>query len=101
MRKDECKSHTKQDILHFLQSRDLECGIRTLRDLPTPQNLNNTESGAKIITQAMERNNEILVVGDYDADGVCASAIISLFLRHWSISILGLLFHIALKMAMA
>ncbi|BAM11731.1 single-strand DNA-specific exonuclease RecJ [Helicobacter cinaedi PAGU611] len=81
MRKDECKSHTKQDILHFLQSRDLECGIRTLRDLPTPQNLNNTESGAKIITQAMERNNEILVVGDYDADGVCASAIISLFFK--------------------
>lgn len=75
------QSLTKQNILHILQSRNLECGIRTLRDLPIPQSLNHIESGAKIISQVMKENKEILVVGDYDADGVCASAIVSLFFK--------------------
>lgn len=72
---------TKQQILHILQSRDLECGIHTLRDLPTPQSLNHIESAAQIISQAMEKNREILVIGDYDADGVCASAIMTRFFQ--------------------
>lgn len=72
---------TKQQILHILQSRDLEYGIQTLRDLPMPQSLNNIETAAQIISQTIKKNEEILVVGDYDADGVCASAIMNLFFQ--------------------
>lgn len=70
---------TQEDIIQILRSRELDGGVLALADLPKPQSLKGTDEGARIVCEAMRDNKEILVIGDYDADGVCASAIMSLF----------------------
>jgi single-stranded-DNA-specific exonuclease len=45
-------------------------------DLHDPFLFNDMEKAVALIGQAIEKNQRIIVHGDYDADGVCASAII-------------------------
>ncbi|TLD97472.1 single-stranded-DNA-specific exonuclease RecJ [Helicobacter jaachi] len=72
----------KQSLRALLQSRDIESGIHSLRDLPLPSSLTFALQGAQIVSEAMQKGQEILVVGDYDADGVCASAVMIKFFEH-------------------
>ncbi len=69
----------KDTLLQMLLERDLEQGIATLRDLPKPDSLTHALTGAQKVVECMNKGQEILVVGDYDADGICASALMCRF----------------------
>ena len=72
---------SKAQILERLLARDVERGYKSLKDLPLPQALAHITEGAEIVANCIKSNQEVLVVGDYDADGVCASAIMVQFFR--------------------
>jgi len=64
---------TKEEIERFLAPN--------LSDLHHPKHLFAIEQAAKRIFQAIRRQEKILVYGDYDADGVCATALLLKTLR--------------------
>lgn len=66
---------SKSQIREILSKRDLECGVAGLKDLPLPHMLKGVPEAAKLIAAHMRQDSKILIVGDYDADGVNASAI--------------------------
>ncbi|WP_394998205.1 single-stranded-DNA-specific exonuclease RecJ [uncultured Helicobacter sp.] len=70
---------SKSQIREILSQRDLERGIAGLADLPLPHRLKGVPEAAKLIATHMRRDSKILIVGDYDADGVNASAIMQGF----------------------
>jgi len=51
----------------------------SLRDLPPPETFKDMSRAADRIVQAIERGERIVLVGDYDVDGVIATAIMSRF----------------------
>jgi len=51
----------------------------SLRDLPPPETFKDMARAAERIVQAIERGERIVLVGDYDVDGVIATAIVSRF----------------------
>jgi single-stranded-DNA-specific exonuclease len=53
----------------------------TLQQLPSPFQLDGMEAAVERICHAVEKGEPILVIGDYDADGVTATAVITGFLR--------------------
>ncbi|MBR5751434.1 MAG: single-stranded-DNA-specific exonuclease RecJ, partial [Clostridia bacterium] len=53
----------------------------TREQLLDPFLLNDMERAAALINEALGAGEHICVYGDYDVDGVCASAILSLYLR--------------------
>ena len=53
----------------------------TLQSLPNPMELTGMREAADRIHAAMKNNERILVFGDYDADGVTATAVLVGFLR--------------------
>lgn len=52
-----------------------------LKDLYDPFLLNGMNEAAKIIIDKITSNKKILIYGDYDVDGICAVAILKLFLK--------------------
>jgi single-stranded-DNA-specific exonuclease len=52
-----------------------------LADLPHPHTMAGAEAAAKRVAEAIERGEPIVVHGDYDADGVTASAVLLDFFR--------------------
>jgi single-stranded-DNA-specific exonuclease len=52
-----------------------------LDNLPDPMRLTGMQAAAQRILAAMQRREKILVFGDYDADGVTATALLSHFLK--------------------
>lgn len=55
--------------------------ISSLKALPHPFELANVQEGAKLVHQAMKENKHILIVGDYDADGILSTALMILFFQ--------------------
>lgn len=53
--------------------------ILSLQNLPLPSALNNLQEIAKRIAQAIKQQKKIVVVGDYDVDGVVSCAILQDF----------------------
>lgn len=66
-------------LLALLEKRNVAQGINGLKDLPKPESMLNMQNGAKLIASSIRANEDILVVGDYDCDGVCASVIMRQF----------------------
>ena len=64
---------TGADLEHFLHP--------TLDQLPKPEELPGVVDAANVILAAYTAQKEIVVFGDYDCDGVCATAILSRALR--------------------
>lgn len=58
---------------HFLHS--------SLRDLPSPFLLMDMDKSARRLADAVRCQEKILIYGDYDADGVTATAVLWLFLK--------------------
>lgn len=71
------KQITVEEIFDSLNSRFTGEEIRSLKDLPNPKTLRDLMKSAEKIAEYKAQNLPVTIVGDYDADGVCASAILS------------------------
>lgn len=56
-------------------------GFLSLSQLPHPSLLKDSTKSAERIAKAIKNNEKIVIIGDYDVDGVISSAIASLFLK--------------------
>lgn len=66
-------------VREILKQRNTPQGIYSLKDLPQPDLLKGSKESARLVAETMRENGNILVVGDYDADGVNASALMYKF----------------------
>lgn len=74
-----------EDVLNYiLESRGVSEKEKflnpSLSDIPSHKKLFNSKKAAKEIVKHIEKGSKIVIHGDYDADGVCASAILWEFL---------------------
>ncbi len=69
----------KASIKELLSSRFANDIHTTLADLPRPNEMSGAKEAAKIIASSIKNNEKIAIVGDYDCDGVCSSAILDEF----------------------
>ena len=69
-----------ESLRAILQSRDLKRDFK-LSDIAPPSKLQNAIYGAKRIAKAIKEGEKIVLVGDYDVDGVTSTAICILFFR--------------------
>jgi len=53
----------------------------TLKDLPSPSKMLNLEDAAQFIFNQLSENKKMLIIGDYDADGVMATTILIRFFK--------------------
>ena len=79
-------AHTKFDLESILMARGIserETFLRPnlRRDMPNPMSLENMGKAARRIADAVKSKERVLIFGDYDVDGACASAI---FVRWFS-----------------
>lgn len=70
---------TKKNIEALLSSRFSDDFYTKLSLMPSPLAFKDMEKAANRIKKAYEDNEQIAIVGDYDADGVIASVILSQF----------------------
>ena len=70
---------TKEDIRNLLARRFCNDIHKKLSEIPTPSALKDIYKGANRIKEAIERNEHIAIVGDYDVDGVVSSVILAEF----------------------
>jgi single-stranded-DNA-specific exonuclease len=69
---------TKAKIAAMLAARFGD-GFKSLKELPNPFELHDMARAAERISLAVERRERIVVVGDYDVDGVVSSALMEEF----------------------
>lgn len=70
---------TKKEIENLLKQRFCNDKRTTLSQIPLPECLKDIYKAAQRIKQAIEKSEKIAIVGDYDADGVISSVIMSEF----------------------
>ena len=63
-----------------VESARVLCNGRMI-DLHSPMQLTDMERAAERIRDAVARGERLLIYGDYDADGVCATAVLLRFLQ--------------------
>lgn len=71
---------TKQDIKEHLETRIQQDRFQKLSDLPPPEAFDDMDKAVSRIVKAVQTQELITVVGDYDVDGVVATTIMSEFL---------------------
>lgn len=77
----------KQDLINFLEEKHQKRNPNlSLKDLPHPSLIPNMEKAAKMISERIKENKRILIVGDYDADGIMATSILKLFFNDLGVS---------------
>ena len=72
---------TKSEIAQILQKRFEGDVVTTLSKLPSPLSMPNAQKAAKRVKEAIEKNEKIVIVGDYDVDGIVSAAILEEFLE--------------------
>ncbi|RDU72835.1 single-stranded-DNA-specific exonuclease RecJ [Helicobacter anseris] len=72
---------TKETIKLLLSKRFKGDNFSSLKDLPHPHKLKDAQKAAQIVKEAMQANHKILVVGDYDVDGVLSTTIMMSFFQ--------------------
>ena len=70
---------TKEDIRLILQSRFENDECTRLGEIPKPSSLKDIAKASKRIVRAIQSQERIAIVGDYDVDGVISSVILSQF----------------------
>ncbi len=70
---------TDQDIHHFL--------FPMLADLPSPFLMKDMERAADLVAEAIHEQASIIIWGDYDVDGITATALLLLFFKKLSIAV--------------
>lgn len=70
------------ETIHSKLSKRFEAEkISSLGSIPHPFELPNVQEASKLIQEAIQNNKHILIVGDYDADGILSTALMILFFR--------------------
>lgn len=69
----------KAKIREILEARFANDKCKNLADLPRPDTLKDAFKAAKRIKAAIEKDEKIVVIGDYDVDGVVSSVIMAEF----------------------
>ncbi|MBR4140745.1 MAG: DHH family phosphoesterase, partial [Campylobacter sp.] len=69
----------KKEIREILESRFSKDIHTKLSEIPLPKDLKDTYKAAARIKTAIENNEQIAIVGDYDVDGIVSSVVISDF----------------------
>jgi len=70
---------TKDSLEKLLFSRFSSSGFLSLKDLPHPHQLKDMKSATDRIIRAIEHKEKIILIGDYDVDGVVSTTIMKLF----------------------
>jgi len=70
---------TPQEIEQKLHSRFAKEGFLTLSDLPDPSMFKNMERATQRIVNAIKEGEKIVLIGDYDVDGVVSTTVMKLF----------------------
>ena len=70
-----------QKTLHLLLQERFVEGFSRLGDIPDPSLLQDADKAAERIARAIRDNERIALVGDYDVDGVTATALCTLFFQ--------------------
>ena len=76
----------KEKIKELLNQRFEKDIHKKLSEIPTPDALKDVFKGAERIKRAIEQNEKIVIVGDYDVDGVIASVIMAEFFDDLGVS---------------
>lgn len=71
----------KAQIHQLLKSKNSKWDFSSLSSLPHPFSLKDCEQASHFLAQAIANQKQILVVGDYDVDGIVSSAIMMRFLH--------------------
>jgi len=66
------KKLTKKIVYDILKSR-FQDGFLKLSSLPLPSSLKDIQKASKRVVKAIESKEKIVVIGDYDVDGVVSS----------------------------
>ena len=74
------------DIDKILSSRFSD-GFSKLSDLPYPSLLKDSTKASRRIVQAIQNQEKITIIGDYDVDGVTSSAISYLFFKELGVDV--------------
>lgn len=72
---------TLEEIRSKLSKRFKEEKISSLSAMPHPFALANIKEGSQRVKEAIQANEHILIVGDYDADGILSTALMVLFFQ--------------------
>lgn len=70
-----------KSMLFELLSRRFNGEEKKLSQIPNPSLLHNAHKAAQKIASALKERKKIALVGDYDVDGICATAIVVDFFR--------------------
>ncbi len=70
---------TPHSLDKLLYSRFDKDGFLSLKDLPQPTLLKDLQKAIDRIIQAIEKKEKIILIGDYDVDGVVSTTIMKLF----------------------
>ncbi|NOZ89914.1 MAG: single-stranded-DNA-specific exonuclease RecJ, partial [Epsilonproteobacteria bacterium] len=70
---------TPNQINQKLQSRFAKDGFLSLANLPHPSKLKDMNKATKRIVDAIQKQEKIVLIGDYDVDGVVSTTIMKLF----------------------
>ncbi|MBE2985034.1 single-stranded-DNA-specific exonuclease RecJ [Campylobacter sp. RM9344] len=77
---------SKEEIRNLLELRFSKDIHKKLSEIPTPSVLKDIFKGATRIKEAIEREEHIVIVGDYDVDGVVSSVILAEFFDDLGVS---------------
>lgn len=85
------KFRTSTKIIYLLHNRGLKNdeAIRqylypTLKDLVSPFEMKGVRTAARVITETLQDDGELIIWGDYDVDGVTATSLLILFFGHYT-----------------
>ena len=72
------------EIESILKQRFKDFCFHTLKDIPHPKELYNNMEASLFVCQSILKNEKIVIVGDYDTDGICATSIMLDFFNELS-----------------
>ncbi|CAA6827257.1 MAG: Single-stranded-DNA-specific exonuclease RecJ (EC [uncultured Sulfurovum sp.] len=72
---------TPQEIDQKLQKRFLKDGHLSLANLPKPSEFKDMDRAVARIVKAIHTGEKIMLIGDYDVDGVVSTTLINMFFR--------------------
>ena len=72
------------EIESILKQRFKDFCFHTLKDIPHPKELHNNMEASLFVCQSILKNEKIVIVGDYDTDGICATSIMLDFFNELS-----------------